>query len=207
MVLLLELLAVLGLGSPFAHSEYRVCLAELRKNQIRVFVESLQLLWESAAQGERLDLNLEQERHVRLVLNQLRKVSNRANVLPQHHLRALSDTLVCTINIIAHALINLQTNWSWRVPHSLCDFLSNELLVTQALVVYSVGKKLVEVKVVLDEKPDVAWLELACFVTKNLRLGPYIRIKRPWGVGRTSSVPLKAAYTHLECIHSITIML
>ena len=107
-------------------------------------------------QGERLDLNLEQERHVRRVLNQLRKVSNRANVLPQHHLRALSDTLVCTINIIAHALINLQRNWSWRVPHSLCDFLSNELLVTQALVVDSVGKQLVEVKVVLDEKPDVA---------------------------------------------------
>lgn len=207
MVLLLKLLTVLWLGSPFAHSKYWVCLAKLREDQICVFVESLQLLWESAAQGKRLNLDLEQKRHVRLVLNQLRKVGNRANILPQHHLRALTDTLVCTINIVAHTFVNLKRNWSWRVPHSLCDFLSNQLLVTQTLVVDSVGEKLVEVEVMFDEKPDVAWLELASFVAKNLRLGPDIRIKWPWRVDRTPGIPLKAAYTHLECVHSITIML
>lgn len=46
--MMLEVLAIFGLGPPLADCEDRAGFAELRENQIRVLVKGLQLLAESA---------------------------------------------------------------------------------------------------------------------------------------------------------------
>ena len=52
-------LAVFRLGPPFAHCEDIAGLAELRENQIAVFVEALEFLAEAATQGKGLDRDFE----------------------------------------------------------------------------------------------------------------------------------------------------
>ena len=51
--------AILRLGPPTAHSKDVAGLAELREDKIAVLVEALQFLAEAAAQGERLNVDLQ----------------------------------------------------------------------------------------------------------------------------------------------------
>ena len=98
----LILLAVFRLGPPFAHSKNWARLAKLGEDKIGLLVEGLELLGQSSAQRERLNFELEEE-HIGRSLNKLSKVGDSADDLLQLGLRAQSDALVGSINVVAGA--------------------------------------------------------------------------------------------------------
>jgi len=59
----------------------------------------------------------------------------------------------------------------------LRNFLSDKILVAQALIIDSEVEELVEVEVVFHQKADVARLELHGGVTEYLRVGPHVGVK------------------------------
>ena len=102
----LKLLAIFGLGPPFANSKNWTRLAKLGEDKIGVLVEGLELLGQSATQRERLNFELEEE-HIGRSLNKLSKVGDSADDLLQLGLRAQADALVGSINIVAGAFASL----------------------------------------------------------------------------------------------------
>ena len=83
-------MTVLRFRSPLSHREYPTVLAKLREDQVALFVEALQLLAESTAQGERFNIDFEEE-HFVARLHKLGKVSHTSDVLLKFGLRARTD--------------------------------------------------------------------------------------------------------------------
>ena len=170
-------LTFLWFGPPFANRKDWTGFAELRENQISVLIKSLQFLAKSATQSKRFDLNLEEE-HVLASLDELGKVCHGADELLEFGLRARSDTLVGTVHVVTSTFTRADRDDGGGILCSLRNFLSNRLLVTQTLVIYSKTEKLVEVEVVLHEEANVACLELHGSVAHDLGVGPDVGIKR-----------------------------
>ena len=96
-------LPLLQLGSPLAHCKDRIRLAELRENQIAIFVKTLKFLTESASQGKRFDVDFKQK-HFFACLHQLSEVGYVTNVLLQFLLGCGANALVCPMNTVTHPL-------------------------------------------------------------------------------------------------------
>ena len=169
-------LAIFGLGPPFAHCKDWTGFAELREDQIAVFVEALQLLAESTAQSKRLNFDL-QQKHVIAGLHEVGKVGHGADVLSELGLRCSPNALICPMHVVSSALAGLNLYFGSRILGLLRDFLPHDVLVTEALVVHTEGEELVEVEVVLHEEPNVAGLELHSLITEDFRVRPNIGVE------------------------------
>ena len=199
-------LPVFGLGSPAAHGEDRARLAELREDKIAVPVEALQLLAQPAPQRERLDLDFENE-NVITCLHQLREIGHSPDVLLQQSLRCRTNALIRTTLIVARAFSRRDGDNGIMVLQTLLNFFADKLRVAQTLIVHTVIKELVEVKVVFHEEANITCLELHRLVSKNLRVWPHVDIEGPAGVSRAACVPLEARDANLERIHPATVVL
>ena len=198
-------LSIFRLGPPFAHCKDWTGFTELRKDQIAVFVKALKLLAESAAQSKGLDFNLQQE-HVIAGLHEVGKVGHGTDVLSELGLWRDSDALICPVHVVSSPLAGLNLYFGAWILCPLRYFLSHEVLITEALVVYTESEELVEVKVVLHEESNVASLELHSLITEDFWVRPNIGIKGAWSVRRPSRVPLEATHANLESVHARTVV-
>ena len=198
-------LSIFRLGAPFAHCKDWTGFAELRKDQIAVFVKALKLLAESTAQSKRLDFDL-QQKHVIAGLHEVGKVGHGTDVLPELSLWRNSDALICPVHVVSSPLASLNLYLGSWILGLLRDFLSDDVLITEALVVHTEGEELVEVKVVLHEESNVASLELHSLITEDFWVRPNIGIKGTWSVSSPSGVPLKATNANLESVHASAVV-
>ena len=89
----------------------------------------------------------------------------------------------------------------------LLTLLAHKVFVAQALIVDPMAKELVEVKVMLHQKSDVACFELHRLVSKNFRVWPDVDIEGSRGVARARGIPLECSNTNLERVHPTAAML
>ena len=71
------------------------------------------------------------------------------------------------MHVVSSPLTSLNLYFGAWILCSLRYFLSHEVLITEALVVYTESEELVEVKVVLHEESNVASLELHSLITED----------------------------------------
>ena len=71
------------------------------------------------------------------------------------------------MHVVSSPLASLNLNFGSWVLGLLRNFLSHDFLITEALIVHTEGKELVEVKVVLHEESNVASLELHSLITED----------------------------------------
>ena len=71
------------------------------------------------------------------------------------------------MHVVSSPFASLNLYFGSWILRLLRDFLPHDFLITEALVVHTEGKELVEVKVVLHEESNVASLELHSLITEN----------------------------------------
>ena len=81
------------------------------------------------------------------------------------------------MHVVSSPLAGLNLYLGSRILGLLRDFLSHDFLITEALIVHTEGKELVEVKVVLHEESNVASLELHSLITEDFRVRPNVGIE------------------------------
>lgn len=129
-------LTVLGLGAPFSNWEGWAGLAKLREDEVTLFVEALQLLTQSSPKCEGLDVDFKQK-HVIACLNELRKIGYRANILLQSSLGRAADALAGSAFVVASSFTGNCWDNCRGIFGSLRNFLSDKILVAQALIIDS----------------------------------------------------------------------
>ena len=72
------------------------------------------------------------------------------------------------MHVVSSPLASLNLYFGSWILSPLRDFLSNDVLITEALVVDTESEELVKVKVVLHEESNVACLELHSLITEDL---------------------------------------
>ena len=136
------------------------------------------------------------------------KVIHCANIFLEQGLWGFSKILIGSILPIWSTLTCIDWNRISCIRQFDFGYLFfNKFLVAKSLIVHSMGKELVVVKIVFHQKFYSTSSELGSFVTKNLRMRPHIGIERSWCITRLFRIPFEAADPDLECIHSITIVL
>ena len=111
------------------------------------------------------------------MLDKLRKVRDSSNVLLEEYFRACTDALVRSAFVVSNALAGGCRDHCSGVLGSLRNLFPNQLLVAESLVVYAKVEQLVEVKVVLHQKANVAGLELHGLVAEDLRVRPHENVE------------------------------
>ena len=111
-------------------------------------------------------------------MHEVGKVGHGADVLSELGLRCSPNALIRPMHVVSSPLAGLNLYFGSRILGLLRDFLSDDFLITEALVVHTEGEELVEVKVVLHEESNVASLELHSLITEDFRVRPNIGIKR-----------------------------
>ena len=110
------------------------------------------------------------------------------------------------MHVVSSPLASLNLYLGSWILRLLRDFLSDDFLITEALVVHTEGEELVEVKVVLHEEPNVAGLELHSLIAKDFRVRPNIGIEGTRSVSCPSGIPLEATHANLESVHASTVV-
>ena len=83
----------------------------------------------------------------------------------------------------------------------------NQVLVAQSLVAHSLGKQLIEVKLVLHEEINAGGIELHHFFVHDLGIGENVKVKWTHNIFVLLFIPLKSGDSELECVHPLAVML
>ena len=83
-------------------------------------------------------------------------------------MRAGADALVRAVHVVAGALARHGRDDCRRISGTLRYLLTDQGLVTQALVVHAQVEELVEVELVLHQEPDITRLELHYGVAQDV---------------------------------------
>ena len=143
---------LLFFGNPFADGKLRRGGTEITRNDVSVPVHEVQVLSKFSAQGVRLDGEVNRHGLVTL-LGQFNEVGNFAHVVFEGLLTGGADRRVAAVRVVIDLVVGAQIQ-NCKVSLHL-NFVVHSLLVTQSLVVHTLGEQLVEVKVVFRQKLDV----------------------------------------------------